>query len=377
MIYLDNAATTFPKPESVYREMDRVNRNLAINSGRGSYKAAKEAAQLIDETKSRLLGLFHAEGLADICFCPSVTHAINQVVAGLNLNEYSVVYLTPYEHNAVARTVHYWQKKLGFSVELMPLTEELRIDTDRLIFQFTQRKPTLVIANNVSNVTGYVLPVEDVFHAAKKYGAITVMDAAQAAGLCEINLQKIEADIVCFAGHKSLYGPFGIGGFVLRSGIKLSPVLTGGTGSDSLNLDMPDNAPTRYEASSPNIIAIAGLNAALKNLNQEEHLRQVSKMTEYLISKLETLDNVQMLGTYEAGKTLGAVSIVVDGYSSEDVGNILDDEFDIAVRTGYHCAPYIHDYLRDKEYGGTVRISVGLFTEREDIDCLIDALETL
>jgi selenocysteine lyase/cysteine desulfurase len=140
---------------------------------------------------------------------------------------------------------------------------------------------------------------------------------------------------------------------------------------------MPDRSPARYEAASQNILAVAGLHAALSVVDQKQHLQHSVEMTDYLLTKLSNLTNIQLMGTYSDGSTLGIVSFVVDGYTSDDIGNILDDEFDIAVRTGYHCAPYIHEYLKDKDYAGTVRIGTGLFTTKEDVDRLIEALETL
>lgn len=377
MIYLDNAATTFPKPASVYDEMDRVNRSLAVNAGRGSYNAANAATKMIDETREKLCSLFHAESLVDVCFTPSVTHALNQVLNGLKLAPSSVVYITPYEHNAVARTVHALQKKLGFALEFIPLSDNLQIDLDKTAFSFAQKAPTLVVMNKISNVTGYVLPSEDVFSLAKEYNAITVLDAAQAAGLVDINMRFSHADIMCFAGHKTLYGPLGIGGFAVKKGVFFEPVLTGGTGSDSLNLEMPDSAPSRFEASSPNIVAIAGLLASLGELDPSAHYDKSLKLTEYLLSKLKIIKKVELMGAYEAGTTLGIISFIVSGYSSSDVGTILNDEFDIAVRTGYHCAPYIHNYLKDKSFGGTVRVGLGFFSKEEDIDALIEAVKTL
>ena len=182
MIYLDNAATTFPKPEVVYTAMDHANRALAVNAGRGAYNAAKKASSIIDDTRGQIVSLFHARGIANVVFTPSVTHAMNQILNGLNLNRESTVYISPYEHNAVARTVHLLQNRVGFGVELLPLQEDLRVDIERTQYMFTEKTPTVVVMNALSNVTGYILPVADVFYAAKKYGAITIMDAAQAAG---------------------------------------------------------------------------------------------------------------------------------------------------------------------------------------------------
>lgn len=377
MIYLDNAATTFPKPERVYTALETANRELSFNAGRGSYKAARAASAIIDDTKNRLLSLFHATGYADIVFTPSVTHALNQVLNGLDLTGNSVIYVSPYEHNAVARTVYQLSVNSGASVKMLPLTKDLQIDLEKAKYQFSINSPSVVILNALSNVTGYILPVAEIFLMAKEYGAITVLDAAQAAGLIDLDMPALNADVLCFAGHKTLMGPFGIGGFLIKHGITLKKVLTGGTGSASLTLDMPEEAPGRYEASSTNVVAIAGLNASLKGLDINEHRKTLCELTEYLLEALNSIPSVNLMGTFDTDKTLGIVSFVVEGYQSDEVGIILDDEYDIAVRTGYHCAPYIHDYLGDKPYHGTIRIGIGQFNTKEDIDALISAIKSL
>ena len=377
MIYLDNAATTFPKPERVYTALETANRELSFNAGRGSYKAARAASAIIDDTKNRLLSLFHATGYADIVFTPSVTHALNQVLNGLDLTGNSVIYVSPYEHNAVARTVYQLSVNSGASVKMLPLTKDLQIDLEKAKYQFSINSPSVVILNALSNVTGYILPVAEMFLMAKEYGAITVLDAAQAAGLIDLDMPALNADVLCFAGHKTLMGPFGIGGFLIKHGITLKKVLTGGTGSASLTLDMPEEAPGRYEASSTNVVAIAGLNASLKGLDINEHRKTLRELTEYLLEALNGIPSVNLMGTFDTDKTLGIVSFVVEGYQSDEVGIILDDEYDIAVRTGYHCAPYIHDYLGDKPYHGTIRIGIGQFNTKEDIDALISAIKSL
>lgn len=377
MIYLDNAATTFPKPERVYTALETANRELSFNAGRGSYKAARAASAIIDDTKNRLLSLFHATGYADIVFTPSVTHALNQVLNGLDLTGNSVIYVSPYEHNAVARTVYQLSVNSGASVKMLPLTKDLQIDLEKAKYQFSINSPSVVILNALSNVTGYILPVAEIFLMAKEYRAITVLDAAQAAGLIDLDMPALNADVLCFAGHKTLMGPFGIGGFLIKHGITLKKVLTGGTGSASLTLDMPEEAPGRYEASSTNVVAIAGLNASLKGLDINEHRKTLRELTEYLLEALNSIPSVNLMGTFDTDKTLGIVSFVVEGYQSDEVGIILDDEYDIAVRTGYHCAPYIHDYLGDKPYHGTIRIGIGQFNTKEDIDALISAIKSL
>ncbi len=375
MTYLDNAATTFPKPECVYKEMDDILRNYAVNAGRGSYKAAQKAVKVIDDTRDALLKLFNAEGIADVVLTSSVTQALNIVLAGLGLKESSIVYISPYEHNAVVRTLHMLQKEAGFTVKEMPLTKSLEIDLGRLEFEFAQSHPSVVVSTAVSNVTGYVLPIGDIFQSAKKYDAVTITDAAQAAGLIKMDVRELKADILCFAGHKTLYGPFGIAGFVMKKKMELKQTFAGGTGSHSLSPEMPQNAPERYEAGSCNIVAVKGLYAALEMINQDEHYRKIKEITEYAISALEDVPGINIIGRTK--EQLGIISFVSDGYSSDEIGKILDEEFDIAVRTGYHCAPLIHKYINDNGYNGTVRIGLGFFNTIDDINKLINALYSL
>ena len=357
--------------------MDRVNRILSVNAGRGGYKAAREATKMIEECRDNLLSLFHAENNSDIVFTSSVTIAMNMIFQGFQFKEGDVVYLSPYEHNAVARALHLIEKEKKIIVKLLPLIPEtLEIDMEKTEYLFSIDHPVMVCMTMVSNVTGYILPIEELVRLSKSYDAVTVVDAAQAAGLTPIDLCKIPIDILCFAGHKTLYGPFGVAGFALKRGVELSVSIAGGTGSDSKNLNMPDNAPARYESSSPNIIAISGLLSSLKGLNVNEHFETIKALTNYAVEKLEKLDNIRLF-IQNKDKHIGIISFAIEGYESNDIGSILDDEFDIAVRTGYHCAPFIHSYLGDEEYNGTVRIGLGMFNTKEEINALYDALESL
>ena len=377
MVYLDNAATTFPKPDVVYAAMDKMNREGAVNAGRGSYKKAQEASKLINDTKNRIRKLVHLDVSAAVVFSSSVTIAMNQIVNGLQIHDKATIYVSPYEHNAVARSVHALAKKKSLNVKELPLNDSLEIDLEKTKYEFAKDKPDVVFCTHVSNVTGYILPVEDIFKEAKSNGAITVLDSAQSMGLIEIRADLMDVDLIAFAGHKTLYGPFGIGGFINVSGIELDAFIAGGTGSDSLNLEMPTGKESKYEASSSNIVAISGLNAALQDLKQEEYLRHESELTDYLVDKLSKIKGVK---TYLPGNTdrhVGIVSFTVDGMNSEDVGMILDEDFDIAVRTGYHCAPFIHKYLKDEGNLGTIRIGLGQFTTENDVNALADAIEEI
>ncbi len=378
MIYLDNAATTYPKPESVYTAMDLANRELGVNVGRGSYALARKASGLISETKNELRKLLNIDISVPVVFSPSITIALNQIANGIEWKKNVTVYVSPYEHNAVARTLQSLSEKYDFKICFLPLIEAtMEIDIEKMRFLFAKDKPFAVFCTHVSNVTGYILPVREIFAEAKKFGAITVLDSAQSLGLIETDANVINADFIAFAGHKTLYGPFGIGGFVNVSRVFLNEFITGGTGSDSLNLSMPDGLEAKYEASSVNISAIAGLNAALKALNPGENYKHEKELTEYLITKLSRLKNVKLYLPGDLSKHVGIVSFTYAGMNSDEIGTILDGDYDIAVRTGYHCAPYIHDYIKDKSSLGTVRVGLSRFNAKDDIDALYKALEEI
>ena len=407
MIYLDNAATTFPKPEIVYKEMDRINRECSVNAGRGLYKLANEANLIINETKILLKELINADVSTSLVFTPSVTIALNQIINGLELKKDAIVYVSPYEHNAVARTLHHLAKHNSIQIKQLPINAEtLELDIDKVKFEFAKNHPSAIFCTQISNVIGYILPVEEIFTEGKKYGSINILDTAQSLGLIEVNSKKINADIIAFAGHKSLYGPFGIGGFANITGIKLKEYITGGTGSNSLNLNMPDDLESKYEPASHNIIAIAGLRAALKDLSSKmlpkssiggavtkategAAMRSIAvtggfltntnekSLTNYLIDSLSKIKGIKLFLPSNRDNHIGIVSFVLKDFKSEDVGMILDEDFGIAVRTGYHCAPFIHEYLSDKDSLGTLRVRLGQFNTEAHINTLVKALKSL
>ena len=377
MVYLDNAATTFPKPECVYVAMDKMNREGAVNAGRGSYRAAQAASRLIAETKNKIRNLIHVDASIAVIFSPSITIAMNQIVNGLGLRSKAVVYVSPYEHNAVARSLYELSKKNDLLIKELPLDDNLEIDIERMKYEFAKDKPEAVFCTHVSNVTGYILPVDEIFAESKKHGSINVLDSAQSLGLIEVRADLLDVDIIGFAGHKTLYGPLGIGGFVNVSGIQLKTFIAGGTGSDSLNLEMPSGNEAKFEMASSNIVAIAGLNAALECLDQNKYLKYEQMITDCLISKLEEIRGVELFLPTDLQKHVGIVSFTIDGFSSEDIGNILDEDFDIAVRTGYHCAPYIHKYLKDEKSLGTIRVGIGQFNTEADVNELCSAISKI
>ena len=377
MIYLDNAATTFPKPEEVYQAVDYTQRNMAVNVGRGSYKVASDAMKIVDETRYLMAELLGVENPNNVVFAPSATVAANQIIMGLEWDEYKTVYITPFEHNAIARPLHLMQERYNFEIVLLPFDSETQeLDKEEAENLFLQNPPDYVFANHISNVTGAIVPIEEIAELAKQYNAVVVVDASQSAGLKSINMKKANIDYVVFAGHKNLYASWGIGGFVSASDTQLTTTLAGGTGSDSLNLNMASDLPMGFEVGSANIIAISSLNASLKWLKatgMSVIAEKKAKLMEYLIHRLRDAGVKMYLPTHHTS----VLSFNIDGYSANDVGTILSEEYDVAVRTGYHCAPYIHDLIDSHPYGGTVRVSVGYFNTKEDIDLLLDGIRSL
>lgn len=375
-VYLDNAATTFPKSENVYKAMDRVNRLYAVNAGRGSYTLARKATQIIDDAKKMLLEFVNAPVTAKVVLTPSITIALNIILQGIEWQKGDTVYVSPYEHNAVARTFNLIKEKYQIEMKLMPVNDELEINLTLLEDLFIKDKPKCVCCTGVSNVTGYILPTKDIFRIAKKINAITILDSAQSLGLIKQDADNI--DFLAFAGHKTLYGPLGVGGFIDNSNIKLGNLIVGGTGSNSLDLSMPEISPYSYESGSANIVAIAGLKAALEEIDVDSNFKKEKELTEYLVEKLQEIYGIRLYVPNDE-KHIGIVSFNIKGpgLSADEVGKILDEEFNIAVRTGYHCAPYVHEIIDDKVYNGTVRVGLGRFNTREDIDALCEALEQM
>lgn len=381
MIYFDNAATTYPKPECVYTAADECLRNFGVNAGRGTYKAARQASEVIQRTRVALAELVNVRNENNVILSPSATVAMNIVLNGLDYNSNSTVYITPFEHNAVARPLKRLSDIYGFSIEMLPFDRKMQeLDMEAMRNNFIVKHPDIVIINHVSNVTGNILPISDIFNASREYGAINILDASQSLGLVPIDLSSQKIDFLVFAGHKNLYGSFGTGGFMYNSGVKLKSFLTGGTGSDSLNLDMPKHLPDFYEPASHDIVSISALSASLSWINNtgiKSIYNHKKELTDYAVHKLSDLSSVTLYLPENRDDHIAIISLTHSDYRPEELADILDNDFDIAVRSGYHCAPYVHKLIGTEDNGGTVRISIGYFNTKDDIDSLINALREL
>lgn len=374
-VYFDNAATTFPKPEEVYSFMDQFYRECGVNVGRGQHKLAAKASALVSDTRSNLLELFHCSN-KKVVFTHTATEALNTILRGIQVEDGCTIYISPFEHNAVTRVLYQMQKNIHIEIEQLSVVRDtIQYDLNDIKKQFETKAPSVVIVSHASNVCGVVAPIHQICTIAKQHHAITVIDMCQTAGLVDTDLSSNDIDFAVFAGHKTLYGPFGIAGFICAETAKFSPLLFGGTGVDSANQELPGSIPERYEVASPNIQAISGLYAALqwnKKVGIAEIYRQEQANHHKLLELLRKYNNVQIVAPNEANG-IGVVSCVFDGYSSDNIGNVLSEK-NIAVRTGLHCAPYAHRFLGTFP-AGTVRFSVSYFNTADDFEQLASALD--
>lgn len=375
MAYFDNAATTFPKPECVYEYMDKFYRESGGSAGRGQYALAQTAGGLISNTRSEIRELLHCPA-KQVVFTPTATIALNIILQGIIKNGAKNIYISPFEHNAVTRTLCAFEKEGAIKIYQLSVTNVLEYDLKKIRYQFDSVKPDAVIVSHTSNTIGLIAPVEDIFACAKKYNALTVVDMAQSAGLVDCNVGLEAFDFAVFAGHKTLYGPTGISGFVMKPDIKLPAVIFGGTGFESANQDMPESIPERFEMGTLNIVGIAGLNASLKWI-QEEGIDAIRKKEaenrKRLLALLEQYDFIKLIGNVEGRDYVGIVSCLIEGISSDSAGTIFNEQ-GISVRTGLHCAPLAHEFMHTFP-AGTVRFSVSYFTSDEDFMQLKEALD--
>lgn len=374
--YFDNSATTFPKPEEVYSFMDKFYRENGVNVGRGQHKLASKASFLVDETRKLLLEILHCKNKG-VVFTSTATEGINLVLQGREWKENSIVYISPFEHNAVTRTLFHLKDRYGLKIKTLAFNKEkIEYDLEQIKADFKEENPDVIICSHSSNVFGIVAPVEKIVEESKKYGAFNFIDMCQTAGLIDLNVGNENIDAIVFAGHKTLYGPLGVSGVVMKKDIDLKPLIYGGTGVESANQNMPDIFPIKYEGGSHNILAISGLNASLKwlkNIEIENIYKREKEIFNKLISLLKTYENIEIVGYREAKEQVGVVSCVFKGYAPDEIGQVLSD-MDIAVRTGLHCSPYAHEFFGTFP-AGTVRLSISYFTTDDELNKLKVALD--
>ncbi|OHB29451.1 MAG: cysteine desulfurase [Desulfuromonadaceae bacterium GWC2_58_13] len=375
-IYLDNAATTFPKPESVYRAVDRTLRSVGANPGRGGHLMGLEASRLIFEAREVLAGFFGIRDSARIAFTANATEAINLALFGL-LRPGDRVVTSTMEHNAVTRPLQVLKER-GVAVVKVPADRQGRIDPAAIRAACVE-KTRLVVLTHCSNVSGTLQPVEEIGPWCRHQGILFLLDAAQSSGIFPIDVEAMAIDLLAVPGHKGLMGPQGTGLLYVREGLQLSPLIYGGTGNNSHSERPPEQMPERYEAGTLNTPGIAGLRAAVDFIGETgiDRIRaREAELLVHLIDGLKRMSGVEIYGPLAPGGHGGALSINLEGKDPAHVGFALDRDHGIVCRVGLHCAPDAHRTIGTFPRG-TVRISPGYFTTHEEIDGLLTAVSTL
>ena len=375
LIYLDNGATSYPKPDEVYTFMDSFYRNFGVNPGRSGYDLCMETGALVDTTRKMLTDFFNGNDLNRLCFSYNSTDALNLIIFGM-LKQGDHAITTTLEHNSVLRPLYHQNKFNGVEVDYIPFDPNGFVDPDD-IKQKIKANTRLVIVNHASNVIGTVQPVGAIGRICSEKGIPFAVDASQSAGKIPIDIEHLHIDVVAFTGHKSLLGPTGIGGLYVREGVDIRHTRAGGTGVRSADRMHLEDYPYRLEYGTGNIVGIAGLHAGLKWITERgiESIHQHEmKLTRMLRDGLSEMDGVSLYCQDDLVDHIGVISFNVDGMEALNTGTLLDGDYNIACRTGLHCAPLVHEQLGTAQTGGSVRIGIGPFNTEAHIKTAIEAV---
>ncbi len=373
MIYLDNAATSFPKPTAVYQNVMKAMKKYGANPGRGSHAMAIEGAKIIYETRELLAELFNLDDPLNVILTFNATDGLNLAIKGL-LKPGDHVITTSMEHNSVLRPIMELQKN-GVENTVVQCEKDGKIkisDIETAIKGNTK----LIVTTHVSNLTGTIFPIEDIGMLCKRYQIPYLVDAAQSAGVLEIDVKKSNISFLAVPGHKGLLGPQGTGALLINSDLTINHLKEGGTGSESSNLYQPDFYPDKFEAGTPNLPGIAGLNEGLKyikNKGIKSIYSHEKKLLDLFITEIKKNPKIQIYGPESINDRCGVVPINIDNVDSSEVAYILDTKYNIAVRPGLHCAPLAHKTIGTEKIGA-VRFSVGPFNKEVDIKLAANAL---
>jgi cysteine desulfurase/selenocysteine lyase len=375
-IYLDNAATSHPKPESVYRAVDHALREIGASPGRGGYRRGLDATRIIFEARESLSKLFSIRDSARLVFTGSATEALNLAISGmLRPGDHAVT--TSMEHNSVSRPLRMAETR-GAAISRIPcdrcgflnprdLAAALRADT------------RLIVLSHCSNVTGTVQPVTEIGQMAKQAGIPLLVDAAQSAGVMPVDVEEMGISLLAAPGHKGLLGPQGTGFLYIAEGIELPPLVVGGTGGHSSEEEQPEQMPARFESGTHNTPGIAGLRAGVEFI-LETGIETIRKKERSLVDRImegfAEVDRISLYGPPPGNERGGIVSFTVEGMDPSTIGFTLDHQYDIEVRTGLHCAPGAHRTIGTYP-AGTVRVSPGWFTTEEEIETFLEAMRRI
>lgn len=379
-IYLDNAATSFPKPDGVYAAVDDYNRRLGTAVGRSAYRHAVEVQSIVERCRKRAADFFRAPDPDHVIFTFNGTDSLNLALQGV-LEPGDHVVTSVAEHNSVLRPLATLHARNGIEVTYVRVEKSGRVDP--AVFRSAMTPKTKLVALlHASNVTGAIQPIADVGQLARDHGALFLTDAAQSAGHLLIDVREMPVDLVACPGHKGLLGPLGTGLLWIRPGVeeRLQSIRQGGTGSNSEDSRQPETLPDKYESGNHNAPGLCGLEASLAWL-QKQDLAALRKheieLTGRLLDGLKGIDAVTVYGPESAEERVGVVSLNVRDYEPQVLAAVLDENFGIETRAGLHCAPGMHRAIGTLDTGGTVRFSLGPFTTADEIDAAVAAVREI
>ncbi len=376
MYYFDNAATTFPKPQEVYDKIYSVMTEYGANPGRSGHSLAIKAGREIYATRDNLSRFFNAGDPFNIVFTSSATESLNIAIQGA-LKPGDHIITTSMEHNSILRPIKELEK-IGVEHTIIWANKLGQIDPNK-IKDAIRDNTKMIATTHISNLTGTIIPIEDIAKIAREYGIIYLVDAAQSAGVYEIDIRKKGIDLLAFPGHKSLLGPQGTGGLFIKEGLEIAALVQGGTGSDSHSLTQPSTMPDKFESGTPNTPGIIGLGEGIHFINKTgiSNIRKhEEELTEHFIREASKINGLIIYGPKNIHLQAAVVSINFDNMDSSELAYILNEEFDIYVRPGLHCAPLAHKTIGTFEQGA-VRFSFGFFNNHKDIEYSIKALNKI
>lgn len=376
MIYLDNAATSWPKPETVYREMDRFIRKLGANPGRAGFRMAVEAMRVMEEARVLLKNFFQVGYDGHVIFTLNCTDSLNIALKGI-LRPGDHVITSHLEHNSVSRPLNKL-KESGVEYSRVPHDRDGYIHP-KSVAELINERTRLIVLTHASNVLGTIQPIGEIGMIARERGVLFLLDASQTAGALPINLKESNVDLMACSGHKGLLGPPGTGLLILNSKIEIESLREGGTGSLSEEPVQPLKYPDRLESGTPNTLGIAGLKAGIELINHkglaEIRRHEVSLLT-YLLEGIGQIPGAVIYGLKEAGGRTGLLSFNLNGWNPQELAAVLETNFNICCRAGLHCAPWAHSSIGTMP-GGSVRLSIGSFNTLAEMEMTVDAISAI
>lgn len=375
MIYLDSAATSYHKPDGVARAVAEAISHMG-NPGRGAHEASLDASRVVYGTREKMAELFGAEEASQIVFTANSTESLNIAIQGL-LDPGDHVITTVMEHNSVLRPLYLCQQR-GVSLTILPFSAAGTV-TPEAIEAVIRSNTRMIVCTHGSNLTGDLNDLEAIGRVCKKHHLLFVVDASQTAGVFPIQMDSMNIDVLCFTGHKSLMGPQGTGGMCVRKGVRIRPLLVGGSGIDSYSKIHPQVMPTALEAGTLNAHGIAGLSAALdfiKKVTPDVIRQREEELTRRFVSQIKSIPGVKLYGNYEQFPRAPILSLNILDYDSGEIADVLAQDYGIMTRAGAHCAPLMHEALGTKSQGA-VRFSFSYFNTEEEIDQAANAIREL